>query len=126
MALLPHSKAAADTAPLLGLFNGNHISYDADRNVTVEPSLEEMTLKALKILENKEAFPMGYVLLVEAGRIDHAHHEGNWYVGALRRSAPRGRACKVPCFFCLFCFFNVDVHTHTQTQTQTLQYTLQC
>lgn len=37
------------------------------------PTLAEMTQSAIKLLQ-KEA--NGYVLLVEGGRIDHAHHDG--------------------------------------------------
>ena len=38
-----------------------------------EPSLSEMTAKALDVLDNNEK---GFFLTVEAGRIDHAHHAG--------------------------------------------------
>ena len=49
----------------------DHLEYEADRNPTLEPSLSELTLKAIDALsENKN----GFVLLVEGGRIDHAHH----------------------------------------------------
>lgn len=37
-----------------------------------QPSLLEMTAKALEVLKMNEK---GFVLLVEGGRIDHAHHE---------------------------------------------------
>lgn len=37
-----------------------------------EPTLMEMTLKALQMVSKN---PNGYVLMVESGRIDHAHHE---------------------------------------------------
>ncbi len=50
------------------------MQYDADR--TDEPSLAEMTEKSIDILSKN---PNGYVLMVEGGRIDHAHHEGNAY-----------------------------------------------
>jgi alkaline phosphatase len=37
-----------------------------------QPSLMEMSQKALQMVSNN---PNGYVLLIESGRIDHAHHE---------------------------------------------------
>lgn len=66
------------TDHLLGLFERSHMQYEADRanDTAGEPSLSEMTQKALDILERNEK---GYFLMVEAGRIDHAHHEGNAY-----------------------------------------------
>lgn len=59
---------------LLGLFSYSHMSYEELRDIgpNGEPSLAEMTEVALKILSKN---PKGYVLLVEGGRIDHAHHE---------------------------------------------------
>lgn len=64
------------TKHLLGLFERSHVRYEADRanDVAGEPSLSEMTEKAIKMLgKNKK----GFYLMVEAGRIDHAHHAGN-------------------------------------------------
>ncbi|GIX21392.1 MAG: alkaline phosphatase [Gammaproteobacteria bacterium] len=63
---------------LLGLFEPSHMRYEADRDLdgTGEPSLAEMTEKALRILQRNRK---GYYLMVEAGRIDHAHHAGNAY-----------------------------------------------
>ncbi|PNI02170.1 alkaline phosphatase [Vibrio diazotrophicus] len=63
----------ADAKKVFGLFESSHMKYEADRRGN-EPSLAEMTSKAIDLLsQNKE----GYVLMVEAGRIDHAHHAGN-------------------------------------------------
>ena len=61
----------------LGLFNSSHMEYDYDRTtqgVTGEPSLAEMTAKSIDILKKNDK---GFVLIIEAGRIDHAHHAGN-------------------------------------------------
>ena len=61
---------------LLGLFQRSHMSYEHDRlkDRAGEPSLTEMTLKGIDILSKNEK---GYFLMVEAGRIDHAHHNSN-------------------------------------------------
>lgn len=61
---------------LLGLFEPDHMQYEADRanDGAGEPSLAEMTRAAITMLGSRDK---GYVLLVEAGRIDHAHHAGN-------------------------------------------------
>lgn len=69
------------TSKVLGLFNESHMQYEADRgnDIAGEPSLSEMTAKAIRILDNN---PDGFFLVVESGRIDHAHHAGNAY-GAL-------------------------------------------
>ncbi len=59
---------------LFGLFNNDRMSYEQERDKTDsgEPSLEEMTESAIKILRKNEK---GFVLLVEGGRIDHSHHD---------------------------------------------------
>lgn len=61
---------------LLGLFETSHMNFEADRakDKAGEPSLEEMTVKAIDILSHDKN---GYFLMVEGGRIDHAHHAGN-------------------------------------------------
>jgi alkaline phosphatase len=73
------SFAAVDpkkTTKLLGLFEPSHMQFEADRTAAgnKEPSLAEMTTKAIAMLSKNTK---GYVLMVEAGRIDHAHHGGN-------------------------------------------------
>jgi alkaline phosphatase len=66
------------TRHLLGLFEPSHMQFDADRNKDKagEPSLSEMATKAVEILSGNRK---GYYLMVEGGRIDHAHHVGNAY-----------------------------------------------
>jgi alkaline phosphatase len=68
----------ATTAHLLGLFERSHMEYEYDRSTDTsgEPSLSEMTSKAIDILSRNKK---GYFLHVESGRIDHAHHAGNAY-----------------------------------------------
>ncbi|XP_065568129.1 alkaline phosphatase-like [Artemia franciscana] len=58
---------------LLGLFSRSHLEYSIDKGEMDEPSLEEMTQAAIDILSRE---PNGFVLLVEGGRIDQAHHDG--------------------------------------------------
>ncbi|GGO78898.1 alkaline phosphatase [Marinobacterium nitratireducens] len=72
---------ANGTERVFGLFNESHMQYEADRanDIAGEPSLSEMTEKAIDVLDNNDK---GFFLMVESGRIDHAHHAGNAY-GAL-------------------------------------------
>ncbi|WP_286234375.1 alkaline phosphatase [Thalassotalea sediminis] len=69
---------AETTEKVFGLFNESHMHYEADRenDIAGEPSLSEMTDKAIDILDNNQD---GYFLMVESGRIDHGHHAGNAY-----------------------------------------------
>jgi alkaline phosphatase len=64
------------TKHLLGLFESSHMQFEFDRKNDRggEPSLSEMTNKAIDLLAaNKK----GFFLMVESGRIDHGHHDGN-------------------------------------------------
>ncbi|MFX8274210.1 alkaline phosphatase, partial [Acinetobacter baumannii] len=66
----------ASTTKLLGLFNLDHMNYELDRkkNNVDEPSLADMTEKAVRVLQKNGK---GYFLMVEGGRIDHALHGTN-------------------------------------------------
>jgi alkaline phosphatase len=63
---------------ILGLFHPSHMRYQMDRknDRLGEPSLKDMTMLALDKLSKNDN---GYFLMVESGRIDHAHHAGNAY-----------------------------------------------
>ncbi|HWQ20756.1 MAG TPA: alkaline phosphatase [Methanotrichaceae archaeon] len=64
---------ANSTSKVLGLFNKDHMAYELERRnqTSPEPSLANMTVKALEILSKN---PKGFFLMVEGGRIDHAAH----------------------------------------------------
>jgi alkaline phosphatase len=66
---------------LLGAFTADHLPYEVDRRFQgVEaPSLADMVRRGLDVLNGN---PRGFVVQVEAGRIDHANH-GNDPGGAL-------------------------------------------
>jgi alkaline phosphatase len=66
----------AQTDHLLGAFEPEHMHFEFQRSQdrAGEPSLSEMTARALEILSRN---PKGFVLMVEGGRIDHGHHDGN-------------------------------------------------
>jgi len=69
--------AAQGAAPILGLFEYDHMHFDYDRkDDSGEPSLAEMTRAAINRLKSSGN---GYFLMIEGGRIDHANHYGNAY-----------------------------------------------
>jgi len=67
------ANAEASNNKLLGLFNPSYMNYKLDRdNVNSnEPSLKEMTKKAVQVLSRDED---GFFLMSEGARIDHAAH----------------------------------------------------
>ena len=58
--------------PVLGLFAPSHMSYDIDRNASVQPSLRQMAEKAISLLSGNKR---GFFLMVEGSRIDMAGHD---------------------------------------------------
>lgn len=64
--------------PVLGLFSSSHMRYEADKASIegVQPTLSQMVESAIKLLQVNTN---GFLLVVESGRIDHAHHAGNAY-----------------------------------------------
>ncbi len=59
---------------IFGLFSDAHLPYEFERDIETTPSLTEMTLKALDLLDTNDK---GFFLMVEGGRIDHACHDNN-------------------------------------------------
>ncbi|XP_015365231.1 PREDICTED: membrane-bound alkaline phosphatase-like [Diuraphis noxia] len=57
---------------LLGLFESMHMKYHLKADASKQPTLEEMTKKAIEILQKEEN---GFFLFVEGGLIDAGHHQ---------------------------------------------------
>lgn len=64
----------ANTDYLMGLFNPYQLQYALNKHLDIagEPSLPEMTQKAIQILQKNKK--NGFFLLVESGLIDNGHH----------------------------------------------------
>ncbi|XP_061683266.1 alkaline phosphatase, tissue-nonspecific isozyme [Syngnathoides biaculeatus] len=62
---------------LMALFEPGDLRFEAERDPNMDPSIVETTEKALRILRKN---PKGFFLLVEGGRIDQAHHNGQAYL----------------------------------------------
>lgn len=74
---LTETKDGLQRGPVLGVFSSGHMSYEVDRqeiDAPIQPSLTSMAESAIKYLQDKGE---KYILIVEGGRIDHAHHRGN-------------------------------------------------
>ncbi|XP_055608137.1 membrane-bound alkaline phosphatase-like [Uranotaenia lowii] len=61
-----------ETEYLLGLFQSDHLKYHMDSDYKEDPTLSDLTYAAIKMLEKHDK---GFVLFVEGGKIDLAHHE---------------------------------------------------
>ena len=88
---------AADTSkPILGVFDDSGLPYSKDRESSKEltqkiPTLAEMTHKAIDRMKDN---PDGFVLQVEAGKVDWAAH-GNDIAGLLYDQVAHDEAVKV-------------------------------
>lgn len=81
---------------ILGIFDNDGLSYSKDRENSKEltekiPTLGEMTQKAIEMMKNH---PQGFVLQVEAGKVDWAAH-GNDIAGLIYDQAAHDEAIKV-------------------------------
>ena len=72
---------ALSSTPAVAIMAPSHLAYEVDRDETDQPSLAEMTTRAMDLL-GEAAGARGFFLMVEASRIDHAGH-GNDPVGHL-------------------------------------------
>ncbi len=73
------------------LFGQGEMEYDLDRNPEEQPSLAEMTAKAIEKLSKNEN---GFFLMVEGSLVDHAAH-GNDPVGTFSDFLAFDKACGV-------------------------------
>ncbi len=65
-------RSAKSEGKLVGVFTRHHLSYEIERDPAREPSLREMTEKALDVVSRDGA---SFFLVVEGGRIDIAGHK---------------------------------------------------
>lgn len=80
---------ADNNGKMWALFGEKEMAYDLDRNPDEQPSIEEMTRKAIdKLSEN----PKGFFLMVEGSKIDWAAH-GNDPIGMATDMLAFDRAC---------------------------------
>ncbi|MEA4897872.1 MAG: alkaline phosphatase [Christensenellaceae bacterium] len=67
----PAELAAITSGKVWGMFAEDSLAYDMDRNPDEEPSLGEMTKKAIELLSQDED---GFFLMVEGSKVDWAAH----------------------------------------------------
>ncbi len=65
---------ATKTGKMWALFNKTCMEYDIERDPSVEPSLAEMTKKAIDLLSQKKE---GFFLMVEGSKVDWAAHDND-------------------------------------------------
>jgi alkaline phosphatase len=88
--------AATNTKPILGVFHNDGLPYSKDRENNKEqtakiPTLAEMAQRAIDKMKNH---PNGFVLQIEAGKVDWAAH-GNDIAGLLYDQLAHDEAIKV-------------------------------
>jgi len=57
---------------VIGIYTNSHLTWEVDRDPAKEPSLAELTRKAINVLSENQK---GFFVMVEGGRIDHAAHQ---------------------------------------------------
>ncbi|MDK2810801.1 MAG: alkaline phosphatase [Petroclostridium sp.] len=67
----PEAMKASTANKLWGMFSPTSLAYDFDRDPSKEPSLAEMTEKAIEVLSKN---PNGFFLMVEGSKVDWAAH----------------------------------------------------
>ncbi|XP_047364941.1 alkaline phosphatase 4 isoform X1 [Vespa velutina] len=78
------------TSKIMGIFAPSHLPYRAEKNKNV-PSLANMTMQAIRLLRKNKN---GFLLMVEGGKIDIAHHQ-NYAELALRELSELEEAVNV-------------------------------
>lgn len=75
---------------VLGIFANGHLHYQDEINngSSNMPTIEQMTAKAISVLAKNTK---GFILVVEGGMIDMAHHRG-WARRALEETAAMNTA----------------------------------
>jgi alkaline phosphatase len=76
---------------VLGLFSSDHFKYHLEDEKMEEPTLEEMTRSAIDVVKKNKN---GFVLFVEGGKIDLAHHS-NYAKYALDETSEMSKAVRV-------------------------------
>lgn len=67
----PEAMAKSSSSKLWGMFSSKAMAYDMDRNPAEQPSLAEMTAKAIEVLSKDED---GFFLMIEGSKVDWAAH----------------------------------------------------
>lgn len=87
----PQEMADTQSQKVWGMFAPKDLSYEMDRDPSTQPSLAEMTQKAIQLLSRKEN---GFFLMVEGSKVDWASH-ANDPVGVISDTLAYDAAVKV-------------------------------